>query len=198
MHACNSWNMNKTANSNGKACLPSFCILSALDRSTLVMEVIGSLVTITQLTDYTFRTIKSIKECYYQIRKQSAKLRQQLSHIERLDLAVKEIKDKPLRSSLVEANLRVIAQTTTQIKEVLELALSKQKTRLFVRFLRASVQQSHQIRLVELFSDLEREKTSLLLGIANSQRDISNRIYQRLIKPARMDEGQKPCLNCVR
>lgn len=153
------------------------------------MEIVGSIASITQLTRYALSLIATISTIYRDIQDGSARQHQRIGQLERLFSTVQTLNaSSTLSTSNTKEHLKAIIVRVQDLKVLLEKLVAQQAGRPLTKYLKALIKDDREEnRILEVFIDIETEKSALLLSIAEIHTELSTRVYNKLF------EQSPPC-----
>lgn len=153
------------------------------------MEIVGGIVSITQLSRYALSLITTVSGIYRNIQGGPALQHQRLKQLERLFCTVQTLNEtSALNKASTKDHLTAIVVRIQDLRVLLERLAAQQTGRSIKKYLKALVKENReQNRILEVFIDLEKEKSALLLSIAETHTELSARIYNKLF------EQSPPC-----
>ena len=155
------------------------------------MEIIGSLASITQLTRYAISLIGTISDIHQRIEARPAQLHQRILQLERLTSTIQilsrcEILDTPS----VREHLESIITRTKDLNALLERQIAKQTQSTVKKYCKAWITDNKEQRIINTFSDLESDKSALLLSITATQAEISSKMYEEAVEGQLSTRGE--------
>ena len=147
------------------------------------MEIVGGIASITQLTHYALSLIATISDIYRDLQKRPALQRQQLDQLQRLYTTVQTIhSSSALSSSSIQNHLKIIILRIQDLKARLERLVAQQPQRPIKKYFKAFINHNKaKYSLVDVFVELERDKSALLLSISEIQTGLSAKTHDELI-----------------
>lgn len=164
------------------------------------MEVVGSIASITQLLRYALSLIATISSIYKNIQGGPALQHQRLKQLERLFCTVQTLNEtSALNKASTKEHLTAIVVRIQDLRVLLDRLAAHQTGRPIKKYLKALVKENReQNRILEVFIDLEKEKSALLLSIAETHTELSAKIYNKLFEQSPpCTQGNSPSETCI-
>ena len=148
------------------------------------MEIVGGIVSITQLSRYALSLITTISGIYRNVQGGSVLQHQRLRQLERLFCTVQTLNESSvLNKASIKEHLTAIIERIQDLRVLLERLAAQQTGPAIKKYLKAFIKGNRgQNRILEVFIDLEQEKAALLLSIAETHTEVSARIYDELFE----------------
>ena len=146
------------------------------------MEILGSVASIAQLLRYALSLVSTISGIYRDIQDGPALQDQQIRQLERLLSIVLTLhENSAFSTSCLKENLEAITVRVQDLKVILERLVARQRERPIKKYLKALIRENREEhRILEVFIDLEKDKSTLLLSIAGIHTELSAKIYKDL------------------
>ena len=156
------------------------------------MEIVASIASITQLSRYALSLIAKISGIYSDIQDGPALQHQQIRQLARLFSIVQTLHESPTFStSSIKEHLESIVVRIQDLKVVLERLAAQQARSPVKRCFEALIKHhSEKNRILELFNELEKGKSALLLSIAETNTELSAKIYCELTERVPCIQGK--------
>lgn len=152
------------------------------------MEVLTSLVTVSQIVGYTIELISEIHRIYHSSHIRFKVLKHRLSQIQRLGQSLERIRathtfsdSTSQASSHLTDHLKAIAEIITLIRGSIETEIRKHKRGIVAQVCGAIFNKVHQEHLELLFAQLEAEKSALGISSLGINMHLMRRMH-RLLK----------------
>ena len=156
------------------------------------MEAIAGVASVAQLTKYAIGLITAISDNYEKVTGQPAKLRQRVCQLEILCSILQTVTANiSLDTDPIRHSLEVIKARIRDLNKLLEKEQDKQKQSLLKKFCKAWLGVSKEQKIFDILSDLESDKSALLISIAEVNTDISSKIYRRLSQTWSTYQGKR-------
>lgn len=148
------------------------------------MEIVGGIASIAQLSRYALSLITTIFGICRDIQGGAVLQHQRLRQLERLFCTIQTLNEtSALNKTSIKEHLTAIIVRIQDLRTFLERLAAQQTGRPIRKYLKALIKENRdQSRILEVFIDLEKEKSALLLSIAETQTELSARIYNRLFE----------------
>ena len=156
------------------------------------MEIVASIASITQLSRYALSLITKISATYSDIQDGPALQHQQIRQLARLFFIIQTLHESSaLSTSSIKEHLEAIVVRVQDLKAVLESVGAQQAESPVKRYFKALIKDYREKhRIFELFAELERDKSALLLSITETHTELSAQIYRELAKRVPCTQGK--------
>ena len=147
------------------------------------MEVVAGIASVTQLIRYAIELLNTASDFQHTIRNQPKHLEQRIYQLRRLESTICSLnRSTLLNTPNVQEHLVAINKIISALNLQLYEAKNKRRQGLVRTCLTACSRQREKEKFAEIFADLEREKGSLLLSLAQAHTDISDKAQFRLME----------------
>ena len=153
------------------------------------MEIVASIASITQLSRYALSLIVKISGIYSDIQDGPALQHQQIRQLARFFSIIRTLHESSAFStSSIKEHLEPIVVRIQDLKVVLERLVAQQARSPVKKYIEALIRHHREKnRILNLFNELEKDKSALLLSIAETHTKLSAKIYCELTE-------RVPCL----
>ena len=156
------------------------------------MEIVASIASITQLSRYALSLIAKISGIYSDIQDGPALQNQQIRQLARLFSIIQTLHESSAFStSSIEEFLEHIIVRIQDLEVLLSRLVAQQSESLVKKYFKALIKDHREKnRIFELFNELEKDKSALLLSIAETHTEISAKIYRELTERVPCTQGK--------
>lgn len=155
------------------------------------MEVIAGVASVAQLTHYAIYLIATVFDIQERIEGRPALLHQQIEQLTRLRLTIEAIdQNEALGTPGVRENLGAIITKIKSLKVLLDKEVLKQAQGFLKKYCKGFIGDRTEKRIIDIFGDLEKDKISLLLSIAETHAGLSSRIHNTLTEGFSSTKGE--------
>ena len=156
------------------------------------MEIVASIASITQLSRYALSLIAKISGIYSDIQDGPALQHQQIRQLERLFAIIQNLHESSaLSTSSIKEHLEHIIARIQDLEVLLETLVAQQTESLVKKYLKALIKDHREKnRILELFAELEKDKSALLLSITETHTELSAKIYRELTERVPCTQGK--------
>ena len=138
-----------------------------------MMEVVGGLASIAQLTRYAISLIVALSDLHDKIRFRPEQLQQRRDQLESLASTVQVLSQCQSSNALdIKKHLETIISRIARLRTLLEREISKQSQGILKKYCKASIRDIKEQHIVNAFSSLESDKTVLLLSLTVTHTNI--------------------------
>ena len=161
------------------------------------MEIISGIASITQLSRYALSLIATVSEIYKNIQDGPTLQHQRIRQLDRLFFTVQTIDEScALDNASIKEHLKAIIAKIQDLRLILDKRIAQQVGRPIKKYIDALVKDNREEhRILQVFIDLEKDKSALLLGIAETHTALSVRIYNELTDRLPSTQGDHPSKN---
>ena len=163
------------------------------------MEIVASIASITQLSRYALSLITKISGIYSDIQDGPALQHSQIRQLARLFSIIQTLHESSaFRTSSIRDHLEPIVVRIQDLKFVLERLSAQQTESLVKKYFKALIKDHREKnRILELFNELEKDKSALLLSVAETHTELSAKIYRELTERVPCTQGKDLSKECV-
>ena len=156
-----------------------------------IMEIISSIASITQLSRYALSLIATVSEAYRNIQDGPTLQHERIRQLERLFSTVQTLDEScALKNASIEEHLKAIIARIQELRVILDRLVAQQEGRPIKRYINALVKDHREEhRIHQVFIDLEKDKSALLLSIAETHTNLSAKIYNELTERMPSTQG---------
>ena len=164
------------------------------------MEIVASIASIAQLSRYALSLIAKISGIYSDIQYGPALQHQQIRQLARLFSIIQTLHESSAFStSSIKEHLEPIVVRIQDLQVVLERLVAQQAESPVKKYFKALIKYHREkIRILELFNELEKDKSTLLLSIAKTHTELSAKTYRELTERVPCTQGKYSSKNvCI-
>ena len=156
------------------------------------MEIVAGIASITQLSRYALSLIAKISGIYSDIQDGPALQHQQIRQLARLFSIIQTLHESSaISTSNIKEHLEPIVVKIQDLKVVLERLVAQQALSPVKKYFKALIKHHREKnRILELFNELEKDKSALLLSIAKTHTELSAKIYCELTERVPRIQGK--------
>ena len=157
-----------------------------------MMEIIASIASITQLSRYALSLIAKISGIYSDIKDGPALQHQQIRQLARLFSIIRTLHESSaLCATSIKEHLEHIIVRIQDLEILLKSLVAQQTESLVKKYFKALIKgHRDKNRILELFNELEKDKSALLLSIAETHTELSAKIYRELTERVPCTQGK--------
>ena len=161
------------------------------------MEIISSIASITQLSRYALSLIGTVSEIYRSIQDGPTLQYQRIRQLDRLFFTVQTLDEScALNNASIKEHLKAIIARIEELRLILDRVTAQQAGRPIKKYINVLFKEKREEhRILQVFIDLEKDKTALLLSIAETNTALSARIYNELTERLPGTQGDYPSKN---
>ena len=156
------------------------------------MEIIGSIASIAQVLRYALSLIATISGIFQDIQDGPVLQHQQIQQLARLFSIIQTLHERAAFStSSITELLEAIVVRIQDLKVVLERLVAQQAEPPVKKYFKALIKDHREKhRISEVFNELEKDKSALLLSIAETHTELSAKIYRELTERVPCTQGK--------
>ena len=156
------------------------------------MDIIGSIASIAQVLRYALSLIATISGIFQDIQDGPVLQHQQIQQLARLFSIIQTLHERAAFStSSITELLEAIVVRIQDLKVVLERLVAQQAGTPVKKYFKALIKDHREKhRVSEVFNELEKDKSTLLLSIAETHTELSAKIYHELTERAPCTQGK--------
>lgn len=156
------------------------------------MEFVAAVASVAQLTRYAIYLIAAVCEIQEKIERRPVLVDQQVEQLTRLRSTIESInQNEALGTSVVREILEAIIKRISFLHLLLKKEIEKQARGFLRKYYEAYIGGDRtEKRIVDIFGDLEKDKISLLLSIAEIHAGLSSRIHTTLTEGFSSGKGE--------